>query len=106
MPLPLSEQIDTQHIVIKRLEMDILKAEEQILMITRDINQQTYRHKNLAQPSPQAIEHHNYFVSTNYLDIEKYQLGIRHYKNLLALAKEQMADLLTDLSKLQNQNTL
>ena len=100
MDVPLETQIDNQKITIKRIEIDIDRAEEQVLMILRDINMDKMRYdKSQDTMSEEGKEAHHYKISRAYLDIEKYQVDIRHHQRRLETNKERLNDLFLSLKR-------
>ena len=94
----LPTKIDNQKIANKRIEIDILKAEEQILMILRDVNQDkrrldwaNQRGDKITEETKEALQ---YTITRAYLDIERYEVDVRHHKRRLALGQEALKDLL------------
>ena len=108
MEKPISVQIGDQLISIKRCEMDILKAEEQIAMILRDIEEDKCAYNRMIERnslSDDGKELHNYQIARRYLDVEKYQLDVRHHKRRLEVLKERLDYLYKTPTKVNQSNS-
>ena len=102
MSTSLETQIDDCKILIKRIEIDRAKAEEQILMILRDINQDKRRlewAKQKEQVAPETLELLQYTITRSYIEIEKYEVDARHHTRRLEIANENLKDLLTSVKR-------
>ena len=77
-------QIISAKIAAKKIEMEIAKAELEILLIRKQIAQDTETFDKAKEwSSPAQIDSHHWQMSRNYCDIEKYTLDVRHHQKRL-----------------------
>jgi hypothetical protein len=84
-------QLANQRLIIKRQEIEVLKAEAEILLITRDIEQDMERYKKASSTmSEDDKERHEWTIAVRYCDIEKYKCYVRFYQRRVESERDKL----------------
>ena len=81
-PIPI--QIYSAEANAKRIQMEILKAELEVILLRKEIEQDVSSYNRMKDSCTTAqIDTHHWTVSRKYCEIEKYLLDVRHHTKRL-----------------------
>jgi hypothetical protein len=95
---PIQIRIFSALIEANRIQSEVLKAELEVLLLRKEIEQDVGAYNRVKDScSPAQIDTHHWTISRKYCEIEKYLLDVRHHKKRLEDAEARHTELKSQL---------